>query len=82
MAQDVAHRSLLDELSLEHDGDAVGHFRDDAEVVRDEQQRQVVARLQLAQQFEHLRLDRDVERRRRLVGDDRAAAGTRARSRS
>ena len=38
------------------------------------------ARLQLAQQVEDLRLDRDVERRRRLVGDDeRRLAGERDR---
>ena len=41
MTKDVAHGSLLDELSLEHDGDAVGRFRDDAEIVGDQQQRQV-----------------------------------------
>ena len=61
-----------------HHRDAVGHLGDDAEVVRDEQQRQVEARLQLAHQVEHLRLNRDVERRRRLVGDDeRRLAGER-----
>ena len=37
--------------------------------------------LQLAQQLEDLRLDRDVERGRRLVGDQRASARTRAPSR-
>ena len=36
---------FLDQLALVHDRDAVGHFGDDAEVVRDEQQRQVEARL-------------------------------------
>ncbi len=48
----------------------------DAEVVGDEQQRQVERRLHLAQQVEDLRLDRDVERRRRLVGDDERRLGT------
>ena len=33
------------------------------------------ARLQLEQQVQHLRLDRDVERRDRLVGDDQARVG-------
>ena len=53
---------------------------DDAEVVGDEQQRQVERRLHLAQQVENLRLDRHVERRRRFVGDDeRGTAGERHR---
>ena len=53
-------------------------FGDDAEIVRDEQQRQVERRLHVAQQIEDLRLDRDVERGRRLVGDDqRRLAGQR-----
>jgi hypothetical protein len=78
IAEDLPHRPLLHELALVHDRDAVRHLRDDAEVVRDEQQRQVEARLQFAHQVEHLCLDRDVERRRRLVGDDeRRPAGER-----
>ena len=36
----------------------------------DEEQRQAEPLLQIAQQVEDLRLDRDVERRRRLVGDE------------
>ena len=39
------------------------------EVVGDEQQRHAEARLQILQQLQDLRLDRHVERRRRLVGD-------------
>ena len=42
---------------------------DDAEVVRDQDQRRVALGDELAQQVEDLRLDRDVERGRRLVGD-------------
>ena len=41
----------------------------DAQVVGDEQHRHVEPVAQLAQQAEDLELDRDVERRRRLVGD-------------
>jgi len=55
---------------FEHHRDAVGHLGDDAKVVRDEEERQVVARFQLSKQLQDLRLDRDVERRCRLVGDD------------
>ena len=53
-----------------------GGLGDDAEIVRDEQQRQVERRLHLAQQVENLRLNRHVERRRRLVGDHERRAGT------
>ena len=50
------------------------------EVVGDEQQRQVVGRFHLAEQVEDLCLNRHVERRRRLVGDDeRRMAGQRHR---
>ncbi len=69
-AENRAHRSGFDDASGIHDGDAIGGFGDDAEVVRDEQQRQVERRLHLAQQVENLRLNRDIERRRGLVGDD------------
>ena len=80
LTKDLAHGALFNDLALVHDGDAVRHFGDDAEVVRDEQQRQIEPLLELAQQLEHLRLDRDVERRRRLVGDDqRRSAGERDR---
>ena len=40
------------------------------EIVRDEDVGEAEAPLQVAQQVEHLRLDRDVERRDRLVADD------------
>jgi len=43
---------------------------DHREVVGDEQIRQPHALLEVAQQIDDLRLDRDVERRDRFVGDD------------
>ena len=43
---------------------------DDREVVRDEQVREVELLLQLLEQVDDLRLDRDVERGDRLVRDD------------
>ena len=57
---------------------AVGGLRHDAEVVGDEQHRHAEALLEVADQLEHLRLHGDVERRRRLVGDQQASAGRRA----
>ena len=43
---------------------------DDAEVVGDEQVGEVELVLEVLEQVDDLRLDRDVERRHRLVGDD------------
>ena len=70
LAENLPHRSLLDDAAGVHDGDPVGHLGDDAEVVRHQQQRQAERLPHFAQQFEDFRLDRDVERGRRLVGDD------------
>ena len=60
----------LDDLAEVHHRDPVAHVPHDRQVVRDEDQRQAQVALQLAQQVEDLRLDRDVERRDRLVGHD------------
>ncbi len=67
--EDLPRRSLLDDLALRHDADAVGDASDDAEIMSDEQHAHAVFGLQAGQQFEDLRLNGDVERRRRLVGD-------------
>ena len=53
-----------------HYRDAVAEMAHDAEVVGDEQIGQVELFAQLFQQVDDLRLDRDVERRHRLVADD------------
>ncbi len=62
----------------------VGDVAHDLQVVRDEQIGDAQLLLQVHQQVQHLRLDRHVERRHRLVGDDqlRIAASARARPRS
>ena len=67
--EDVLGGAFLDDLAALHDVDALGHLAHDAEVVGDEQHRHAHLALQLLQQLEDLRLDGDVERRRRLVGD-------------
>ena len=51
-------------------GDPVGEVADDAEVVRDQQVARPSLGLELGEQVEDRGLDRDVERARRLVGDD------------
>ncbi|KFB70108.1 MAG: hypothetical protein CAPSK01_000121 [Candidatus Accumulibacter vicinus] len=62
-------RRLFDDLAGVHDADAGRHLRDDAEVVGDQQHTHRPFGLHTSQQFEDLRLDGDVERRRRLVGN-------------
>ena len=52
--------------------DGVGHVLHHGEVVGDHDVGELVAPLELLQQVEDLRLDRDVEGRDRLVGDDQA----------
>ena len=57
-------------------------WRDDLQIVRDEEVGDADLLLQVHQQVQHLRLDRHVERRDRLVGDDQLAAAASARARS
>ena len=62
-----------------HDRDPVGEVAHDAKVVRDQQVAGLALGLQLGQDVQDRGLDRDVERTRRLVGDDDAGvAGERA----
>ncbi len=75
--KDVAE---LDDPARVHDHDAVGELRDHAEVVRDQDCRRVRLALSGPQHLDDLRLDRHVERSRRLVGDqDRRRVGDRHR---
>ena len=62
-------RPLLADLPVAHHDDPVGDLADDGEVVGDEQHRHRVPLLQRGDELEDLLLDRDVERGRRLVGD-------------
>ena len=71
---------LLDLAARVHDDDAVGDVRDDAEVVRDQDDRGPETLAQLTQEVEDAGLDRHVQRRGRLVGDqDLRVAGERHR---
>src|SRR5579883_1769484 len=60
----------LDDPSRIHHRDLVGAPGDDAEIMRDEDEGHVALTLFARQEVEDLRLDGDVERRRRLVGDE------------
>ena len=70
LCEDGARRRQLHHLSAVHDGDVVGHLRDDAEVMGDEQDGRAVLALEVVHQLEDLRLNRDVQRGGRLVGDE------------
>ena len=63
-------RRALDDAAEIHHRDAVGDVLHHREVVRDEDIGEPEPPLQVAQQIEDLRADRDVERRDRLVADD------------
>ena len=68
--EDVVGGALLDDVRRIHHVDAVGVARDHAEIVGDDDQRDVEPPRQILHQLEDLRLDGDVERGGRLVGDD------------
>ena len=60
----------LDDPAEVHHGDAIADVLHDLEVVRDEQVGQPLGVLQILEQVDDLRLDRDVERADRLVAHD------------
>ncbi len=69
MGKNFRRRSHFDQAARVHHSDAVRHLRDHGKIVGDEQHRQRKFLAQLAEQVEHLRLDGDIERGRRLVGN-------------
>ena len=71
-AEHGAGGAAFDQIATLQHRDLIGNVGDDAEIMRDEENRCAVLALQLADQIEDLRLGRDVERRRRLVGDQQA----------
>ena len=73
-AEDRLDRAGFHDLAVIDDHDLVGDIGHHAEIVRDQQHRHVELGLQVAQQLQDLRLDRHVERRRRLVGDQQGGA--------
>src|SRR5829696_8928246 len=68
--EQLVHGRLLDLASGVHHEHAVGNVGDDAEVVRDEDDRRPQARADVPHQVEDPRLDRHVEGGRRLVGNE------------
>ncbi len=72
IVKDVVDLALLHHAAEIHDDHVVGHLRDHAEVVGDQHDGHSPFLLNPAQQVQDLGLRRDVERRRRLVGDEEA----------
>ena len=68
MVEELIGLRQLHDLAQVHDGDAVADVAHDREVVGDEDDRQPQLALQLGEQVDDLRLDRDVEGRDGLVG--------------
>ena len=69
--------ALLQQPSMPHHGHTVSYFGNDGEIVRDEQHCQPELLLQIAQQLQHLRLHRYVQRRGGLIRNEKLLAGSR-----
>src|SRR5580704_88412 len=69
ISEQLRGRRLLHHSCRVENRHVVGVLGDDSEIVRDEDYGEAEATLQLADQIENLRLDRDVERGGGLVGD-------------
>ncbi len=70
IAEDRSPGADLHDLAEIHHGDPVADPLHHRHVVRDEQVGEAQFRLEVEHQVHDLRLDRDVQRRDRLVGDD------------
>src|SRR5215210_3192129 len=70
--EQLVARRQLDDLAEVHDGDSIAEELDGREVVADEQAGEAELALEIAKQVENGCLDRDVERRYRLVGNQEA----------
>ena len=69
IGEQLPDRGFLHHLARIHHHDALRDLGDDAHGVGDQHDRHAEAGFHVLQEIEDLRLDRDIERRRRLVGD-------------
>ena len=74
-AEEVLGRADLDDLPAIHDRRRLADMRNHREVVADQEERHAGVALQIDHEVQGLRLHRDVERRDRLVGDDKLRPG-------
>ncbi|KAH0444816.1 hypothetical protein KCU90_g743, partial [Aureobasidium melanogenum] len=80
LRKEPSDRRFLHLLAREHHGDTIRVARDNAKVVRNQQQGHRQLATQTVEQVENARLNRDVERRGRLVGNQQTRpAGNRHR---
>jgi hypothetical protein len=63
-------RGKLDKASKVHDGRAVAHVPDHAQIMGDEKIGKLELLLKIPEKVEHLRLDGDIQGRNRLVADN------------
>src|SRR5271169_1028278 len=70
LLQDVADIPEFDKLARVHHSDVIAEPPHDAEIVTDEQEGDALVASEMRQEAQDLRLDGDVERRRRLVEDE------------
>jgi len=70
MVEQRVHVGLFNDASQVHHEDTLRHLRDEAQVVGDEENRHAEFVLKVEHQFENLRSGGDVQRGRRLVGDE------------
>ncbi len=71
VAEYFEHWGVFDFFAAEHDEHIVSNFGDDAEVVRDEDNRHAAVVAELAEDFQNFGLDGDVECRRRFIGNEK-----------
>lgn len=71
-ANDLVGGAQLHDTTQVHDGDAVAQMPHDPEVVGNEEKREAELAPELGEEVQHLRLNRNVERRDGLVADDEA----------
>ncbi len=74
LVEDVPQRAALHDRAVVGDHHLLGDVGDDAQVVGDDQHRHVQLGLQVLDDFQDLRLDGDVQRGARFVGDQQGGA--------
>ena len=67
--ENIVNRTFFNDYAPVEDVEPFSDLPDDSEVVRDEEVRDAELVSELAEEVEDLRLDRDVQRRHRLVAD-------------
>jgi len=75
LCQDFAREPFFDDAAGVHHSDALGHLRDDAEIVGDEEKTELQFAAEAVEQIQDLLLHRDVERRCGFIRDQESRPG-------